>query len=175
MRDFDGASFGREIVSSVKEYVAPVISRLDAIEKSHEDRGRLAIDAETAVGQKIEGLEAQVKEATEGISGHIAKALAERPATVEIAQVVEALRSYDLELYVREALALGAEGGGIDIVAPDDVSVEMTAAISMLSTAAPVTKAIERGPGAVPLRPRTFRFDRDERGLITAAHEDYGS
>jgi hypothetical protein len=179
MKESEVAAVLRGIAPAIRGHVSKEIvavsARLDAMEKSHEDSGRRAIDAETAVGKRIEGLEAQVKETTEGIPGHIAKALAERPATVEIAQIVEALRCYDLELYVREALALGAEHGGVEIIAPWEVATEMTAAISMLSTAAPVTKAIERGSGVQPLKPRIFRFDRDERGLITGAFEDYGS
>jgi hypothetical protein len=88
-------------------------------------------------------------------------------APLELQQVVEAIKTFDVEQLVADAIA---GEYGIDVVAPDAVAKEMAAAVALL--AQPIVRKEHPVSVQQTQRPRKMTFERDEQNRIVAAIEE---
>ncbi len=89
-------------------------------------------------------------------------------------QIIAAVKTFDVGGLIRNALTAESRKDGIDVLAPFDVSQEMTNAVLMLSEPFPEKSMDGHSHASAPFssKPRSFRFERDGQNRIVAAYEE---
>lgn len=166
-----------ELKSSIESVVAPLTERIAAIEarpipvdgkdgppgEPGQPGQSVSLDeVRPLLEEMVKSIPvpADGKDGAPGVDGKDAE-------PVQLEQVMEAIQKFDIEQLLKDAMSGEHD---IDIVAPEAVSKEMSAAIALLAEPLPVRKDVLV---AVPAaRPRKLTFERDDQNRIVAAIEE---